>query len=96
MTDTKFTPGPWVASDEVHGKCGGIIHIKDGKYSEICTMWSSGLENEDEFLVNANLIAAAPDLYEALERMKIWCEDEVGAELPCDSINAALAKARGE
>ncbi|KAB0573395.1 hypothetical protein [Brucella pituitosa] len=45
---------------------------------------------------NAHLIAAAPELYEALLRMKQWCEDEVGAELPCDSVNAALAKARGE
>lgn len=44
----------------------------------------------------AHLIAAAPELYVALVRMKQWCEDEVGAELPCSSIDAALAKARGE
>ena len=42
------------------------------------------------------LEAAAPELYEALLRMKEWCEDEVGAELPCPSIDTALAKARGE
>lgn len=45
---------------------------------------------------NARLIAAAPDLYRALVTLRSWVVDEVGADLPCESIDAALAAARGE
>lgn len=40
---------------------------------------------------DARLIA---NLYRALVRLRVWVVDEVGAELPCESIDAALAAAR--
>jgi hypothetical protein len=69
MSETKFTPGPW-AVQPMHQilwigtpKDGGqldelILHINQDKgYKE---------EKKERNLANAKLIAAAPDLYEAL------------------------------
>ena len=51
------------------------------------------LENQ----ANAHLIAAAPELYEALERMVADYDIGEMTETPIlDVANAALAKARGE
>ena len=52
---------------------------------------------EDE--ANANLIAAAPDMYDALELVKRWCESEPEVapdelvEIIADKVERALAKA---
>ena len=43
---------------------------------------------------NAHLIAAAPDLYAALEMAQLWLS--VDGRFDMQGINAALAKARGE
>ena len=101
MTETKFTPGPWSVEDDIQMR---RIYSSEG-YEEIHVGYNinspsgeivgcEGITDSEPF--NAHLIAAAPELYEALVRMKEWCENDVGAELPCDSINTALAKARGE
>lgn len=92
---TGFTKGPWRVDDSVHGKEGGIVHIKSDGYSEMCTMWAFALENEDEFLANANLIAASPDLYEVLQEA---VESNIAVENPdwWGRVFKALAKARGE
>lgn len=90
MSGIKWTPGPWALD--------GTGWICDANGSPVCLI-NAGLDDhelEPQERADAHLIAAAPDLYEALKRMKTWCEDEVGAELPCDSIDASLAKARGE
>jgi len=96
MTERKWTPGPWDAM------ATGWIEAGDG--DPIALINDSGLPNSifDEDLPNAHLIAAAPDLYEALE----WLSDAVLALGRLDDsghiLNAinkadvALAKARGE
>jgi hypothetical protein len=50
------------------------------------------------FQANAALIAAAPDLLEALEKLVVAMEDElpVGGSDETRAARAALAKARGE
>lgn len=48
---------------------------------------------KDEMVANAHLIAAAPDLYAALEMAKLWLD--VDGRFDMQGINAALAKARG-
>ena len=58
MTD-KFTPGPWVASDD-----GINIDTTDGK--SIADTWAFDV-GEDQRKKNAALIAAAPELLQALE-----------------------------
>lgn len=100
MSETKFTPGPWrstrskVPVDDEYDY--GIVANFNG--SEKCIAETFG--RCSNFLridasANAAIIAAAPDLYAALERLCAvtagWdVEDEVNAGL------AALAKARGE
>ena len=100
MTDTKFTPGPLRADQH---------RVYNGK-DKIASAWFVpedlyGLTEDqriaavNEAFANAHLIAAAPELYEALEAMR----DEIGRMKPTPSLvavtltaNAALAKARGE
>ena len=51
-------------------------------------------DNDNEALANTNLIAAAPDMYEALKEM-IGAEDSI-PEYMAKVINVALAKAEGK
>ncbi len=59
--DRPWTPGPWaiVDSNEVHDSSGRRIAI---------VRWLHGMPVE-QFAANKRLIAAAPELYEALETM---------------------------
>lgn len=55
MTETKFTPGPW------HTRLGmRTIQVTAGEY-----VWPIGYK--EDAVANADLIAAAPDMYAALE-----------------------------
>lgn len=97
MTETKFTPGPW--------KCDG----EESAYYDLPTLnildkdgdiVAGAVDYIDESgLPNAHLIAAAPDLYEVLQRMvNVASEiapDVQGANVFTDARNV-LAKARGE
>ena len=83
---SEFTPGPWEVFNE------GLGSYKVSK----CDAWlgSSTVRTKEENLANANLIAAAPELYEALERIKSTGVF-VGA-IAQEMMDAALKKARGE
>lgn len=64
MTDAKHTPGPWAVGylDQSGQRIVKQEHI------EICTCWHHSVGSiEQEMEANARLIAAAPDLLEALE-----------------------------
>jgi len=81
--ELKHTPGPWSIRQE--------------------SVWSVGTDHEMSALVygctdeeeeaNAHLIAAAPDLLEALKELRDWYRENVG--LPACKANAAIAKAEG-
>lgn len=109
MGECKWTPGPWVVDfgsvisqaqslhkGRTHGYgCGNdfVADLNDGEYHEYT--------DRDEQDANANLIAAAPDLYKALEGMVREAElDRLGMWVGWGSLisksSAALAKARGE
>lgn len=113
MSETKFTPGPWVFSPQrdTHDCCihtadaveeyGYINHGKGGVVGSSEWTWISDAD--------AHLIAAAPDMYAALERLLGDAEDMNNAlnyeyghiSGPCEDdgfgyVRAALAKARGE
>ena len=105
-----WTPGPW-AMETVRTSCGTCHRIgpfprpdyasKQEGWACVYDDYPPGIGSHD-LLANARLIAAAPDLYAALEETlrKIrnlgldhwWLENALDA----DDIEAALAKARGE
>lgn len=89
----KFTPGPWTAEPMV-GR-GAWVKGVTGEWAAL----SCGDTNE-RAQSNASLIAAAPELYEALEGFVIFHSGHAmaNAELQARMIaaRAALAKARGE
>ncbi len=62
--DPKWTPGPW-ASDYLDQNGQRVV---SGQHIEICTCWHHSVGSiEKEMEANAHLIAAAPDLYAALD-----------------------------
>lgn len=104
---SKHTPGPWVVGSTTnHGQCV-YIDAPKGDAGLCYSSWSGiacayGSDDDKEAgreiaAANAHLIAAAPELLEALE----YCLDCLGDEfaLPADCQNnarAAIAKARSE
>lgn len=94
MNETKFTPGPWLFSSY---KSGNSVIVIDGKEFDVATV---NYPNRD---ANAHLIAAAPELYEALEGLLADITEyqeinNLGGQNNHWQVKAkaALAKARGE
>ncbi|WP_413581069.1 hypothetical protein [Bdellovibrio sp. HCB288] len=87
--EPKFTKG-WIVEENFGLEGLAFLTIRDEKET-LCSTWL----NPDRKL--ANLLSAAPDLYEALEQMlKDW-DDHI--QLPVKTVmdaKAALKKARGE
>lgn len=99
------TPGPWVVVDRKHWSAS-IALVTTGKPTPVA--WASRLirSGDDEALANARLIAAAPELLEALRsayqfHRVVECISEPtqgGEECSCqafDPVRAAIAKATG-
>lgn len=88
-----FTPGPWEISRH-HQKINGgwpahyMIGQQDEMYDHAIVLSS---EDSGEGKANANLIAAAPDMYEALK----YIVEQYGHCMPLNKAKAALAKAEG-
>lgn len=90
---TKYTPGPWVAtgttvSEQASYGTGNRVVAECGQST-----------NGETDLANARLIAAAPELLEALRSLHRFVHDQVGMGLVPESIDsavcAAIAKAEG-
>lgn len=85
----QFVRGPWEAEAQMLSE-GEVCCVYDGDGRRIADYLT-----EDQ----ANLIAAAPDLFAALSLMIADFADYPASERPClafDRAHAALAKARGE
>jgi len=100
MNGVKCTEGPWSIFKETRNKgevieqeiCFGVNEHQNGPKGTVCKVISGNAPD-------GYLIAAAPELYEALEEI-ILSEDDgifeaLGIDL-CDKISDAYAKARGE
>ena len=91
----QFTPGPWECDKE------GVVH-KEGDRCDLIKTISPWREDswieEPEALANMQLIAAAPDMYEALEELISIKQTDKGRRWDTARIRAIhlLAKARGE
>ena len=103
MSEMKFTPGPWVISDELRTSVN-TAPTEDGTYKHIAMVnWCKYREYSivgEEHDANAHLIAAAPEMYEVIEEiagMKIAdCDAHDAANYMRDAARALLAKMRGE
>ncbi len=98
MSETKFTPGPWRV--RAHTSQPNDRVVVDTFGGSVACVYRDMGENEPPREANAHLIAAAPDLYAALEALHRATAilpasmDEPGS--PQALARAALAKARGE
>lgn len=104
--DAKFTAGPWVAreyniyADEIQ------IVANDGVYvASVDVDGQQGMAAWSEIQADAHLIAAAPEMYEALiaarkhivDGFRNICHDFPESRMAgVTQIDAAIAKARGE
>lgn len=95
MSKPKFTQGPWYVYNN-----GFYLEITNESGQEAPTISISDIH--DKNMSNANLIAAAPDMYEALEDI-INQAKKTKMPIPADLADSihilgerALRKARGE
>ena len=85
---SKHTPGPWQVDQDPMGAL--IISGPEGE-----TVFYTGTISEDS--ANAQLIAAAPRVTEALSEMLMFFADRATTQLEIDAVNegrGALAQAR--
>lgn len=112
MREEKFTPGPWEVGWEKNPLLFPFIWQENGfAIAKMCgkpierladtadpVACLSDLAEPEKVLANAKLIAAAPEMYEALKRHCALCmmmhPDCDGCEI-CDT-GKVLKKARGE
>jgi len=95
----KFTPGPWAVYP---GTDGNEICAVDHSPGLPIRQVICGPRRGENWIANAHLIAAAPDMYEALQDLIALAEHamreagdyDINGEL--EDARAALAKARGE
>lgn len=100
MTERKWTPGPWVYRPHKYDDWGLVRGSDDYPVASasICRATEEEKDNcrrdhRDPAEANAHLIAAAPDLYEALEYLLNNADLTRGDKIVA---REALAKARGE
>lgn len=80
--NTQHTPGPWRFEESTKT----IRAVPQNYWLATMDSWDGAVDHE----ANARLIAAAPDLLEALEEM---VEESINREVKA---RAAIAKARGQ
>lgn len=97
VSETAHTPGPWV--DNVDGV---VVVDKPGRWREIIADVHANPLEANNRRANTRLIAAAPDLLEALVMVRDADDDCRRDGLPTipyaarKKIDAAIQKARGE
>jgi hypothetical protein len=95
---TKHTPGPWKFKTAANGD-NGISAYDTGIFAEaFADVRHAGENNREEALANARLIAAAPEMLEALD-IVVGCllwnkQDEASIEV-MRRVNSVRAKAEG-
>ena len=96
MSEPKFTPGPWVV-DINDGEIEICADVQpDGDYISIAII--NGDDNFKRAKADADLIIAAPDMYEVLEDFCRGCLGKLETNCTCRvcKIGQALRRARGE
>lgn len=109
MKEFKGTPGPWeIKAEEVDKHYIRIRGTRLGgrfKVANVLTPFYEGVHEREaeETRANAKLIAAAPELLEALHKLRVYAEDVCGVcpddcheEHPLILASSAIDKALGE
>jgi hypothetical protein len=103
-----WTPGPWIVVEAAYGsKEFAWVESQGEGEPVICGVFTrlpGEISVEDRS--NVNLIAAAPELYDACDEVRRYLDQMVDKDRdrldrdygapPIDALMAALAKARGE
>lgn len=91
---TKWTKGPW-SFDPINTEL--VIQENSDPYTYVAEIWYDDPEFDgvsiDERKANASLIIAAPDMYEALEKVALVLHPE---SFEYYVVTNAMLKARGE
>jgi hypothetical protein len=94
MSDTKFTPGPWLYQPR-----GSLILDGSSGSSQVLISTVAVNTRRNEGRYNAHLIAAAPSLYAKVVELEMYLLEEdrdYGGSQDHFETEALLAKARGE
>ena len=92
MTDQpKWTPGPWRADGDTYNRV-----VWSDADNRVCFMAHSNGLDDIRDIATSNLIAAAPDLYAALDGLLGLLDAGSLYEPQAYAARTALAKARGE
>ena len=98
---TKHTPGPWIVKQVPQDRYVTDLHVarqdNEGSYVAIIDK----VFNSQSATANARLIAAAPEMLEALEKIKETLDIIKGGEFFAMNyelllVNRAIAKAKGD
>lgn len=88
MSEVKFKSGKWWVNDNKVVMCetGRVAYAYSGH----------NIPYVQDINANANLIAAAPEMYEELQEVSNWLNTQLGMGEWHKDIEKLLAKARGE
>jgi hypothetical protein len=86
------TPGPWATLDRSENS-RTLTHVTNGAHI-VCTLGTTRTDGSPNHSANARLIAAAPDLLDAVQAIVDCFGDQ--DSLLIDQCKAALRKAKGE
>ena len=90
--NTKHTPGPWIVTEG--DEWTSDVHTEDESNGKRTV--ASCNTHRDEVDANKRLIAAAPELLEALQQCELIMGHGGGMQDTVDRARAAIAKATGE
>ena len=101
IRETKFTPGPWKAqlNAPLAAVPGHLVKTDDNVERPIALLWEGGgTHGKPTQIANAHLIAAAPELYEALDtvRHQLLISGKTEGDQLLDLVTSVMRKVRGE
>ena len=91
---SKHTPGPWFVTEG-----GQYIEASRYEHGGRQIVGKPQGDNPEQWNANARLIAAAPELLEALQSVVAWMDapdESAFSDTQLDCVRAAIAKATGE
>lgn len=96
MNEFKGTPGPWGVEDNGHFYDINAVRGTVGNVCSSRSWFDNGEHRGPVAMANAQLIAAAPELLEALEMLVVFTTPTKRNAAALSKAYAAIAKALGE